>query len=279
MKKTIKIFMALAMVTILFTSCDDDDDTNIPDGQGKVKVTLTDAPFPFEFVTHANVGVAKVELKTNGGEYVVVYEGSASYNMIGLTNGVTAEVGTTNIEAGSYVEARVTLKSASVNLSNGIVYNLDSDAKANSYTVSIEPALIVEEGVSSEVLFDLDVNESFRFNGSGTGIGLFEWITSVDWIKGCNFDPHFRVCDRDQTGEITGMVKASDVENAQVYVTVGGERIYTHAKANGSFTFIGVNPGTYTVYAKTKHGDSARSGEVTVTAGGTVNCTVEVEAN
>ena len=278
MKNTIKIFMVLTMVIALFTSCNDDD-SNIPDGQGKVKVTLTDAPFPFEFVTHAKIGVAKVELKTNGGAYVVVYEGSASYDMLGLTNGATAEVGATNIDAGTYVQARVTLKSASVNLSNGVAYNLDSDAKANSYTVSIEPALVVKEGVSSEVLFDLDVNESFRFNGSGTGMGLFEWITSVDWIKGCHFNPHFRVCDRNQTGEITGIVKASDVENAQVYVTVGGERIYTHAKANGSFTFIGVNPGAYTVHVKTKNGKTAHSGEVTVTTGGTASCTIKVGTN
>jgi len=279
MKKMIKNFMVLTVVIALFASCNKDDDT-IPDGQGKVKVALTDAPFPFEFVTHANIGVAKVELKTSSGDYIVVYEGSTSYNMVGLTNGVTAEVGTKTIEAGTYGQARVTLNSASVQLSNGTEYDLASEATANTYTVSVEPALVVEEGSSSEILFDLDVNESFRFHGSGTGIGgFFDWITSVDWIKGCNFNPHFRVCDRNQTGEITGTVTASDVENTQVYVTIGGERVYTHAKANGTFTFIGVHPGTYTVYVKTKHGGTAHSGEVTVTAGSTATCSVEVSAN
>jgi len=274
MKKMIKSFMIMALAIVVFTSCDDDDNT-IPDGQGKVKVTITDAPFPFEFVTNANVGVAKVELKTSSGDYVVVYDGSTSYNMVELTNGVTAEVGTTNIETGTYGQARVTLNSASVNLSNGTEYNLDSEATANTYTVSVEPALVVEEDASSEVLFDLDINKSFSFHGSGAGI-MLNWITSVDWIKGCNFNPHFKVCDRDQTGEISGTVNADGAENAQVYVSINGKEVYTHAKADGSFKFIGVNPGTYTVHVKTKNGGVAHANDVTVTAGSTATCTVKV---
>ena len=277
MKNLMKKIMVLALALVVFTSCDDDNDT-IPDGQGKVKVTLTDAPFPFEFVTKANVGVAKVELKTSNGDYVVVYDGSVSYNMVELTNGVTAEVGTTNIETGTYGQARVTLNSASVNLSNGTEYNLDSEATANTYTVSIEPELVVEQDAFSEVLFDLDINESFSFYGSGAG-NLFDWITSVDWIEGCNFNPHFRVCDRNQTGEISGTVNADDAENAQVYVSINGKEVYTHAKADGSFTFIGVNPGTYTVHVKTKHGGSANASDITVTAGSTTTCTVTVTSN
>ncbi len=277
MKNTLKKFIVLTLLIAAVISCKDDNE-GIPEGQGEVKVKLTDGPFPFNFVTEANIGIAKIELKTATGEYITVFQGSADYNMVGLTNGATAEVEATNIEAGTYVEARVTLDAASVHLSDGNTFNMNTEASASAYTVTIDPALVVEEGENSEILFDLDINDSFQFGMMG-GIPFTDWIPSAGIIGACQFDAQFRVCDLDQTGEITGTVteEGVTVENASVYINVDGDTIHTHTGENGSFAFIGVDNGTYTVYASTESGGSAQVGEVTVSNNGTATCSVLID--
>jgi len=276
MKKMIQKMIVPLFAILVLVSCSKDD-TTIPSGEGKVTVTLTDAPFPFGFVSEANIGVAKVEVKTAGGEYVTLFEGSASYNMVSLTNGVTAEVETTNIEAGTYVKARVTLDGASVELANGMKFDLNSIAAGTTTTIAIEPALVVEEGAASEVLFDFDIDNSFNFIQSGGG-HFSNWISTISSIKNCDFDANFRVCDLDRTGKITGTVTVdgNTEENAQVYVTVNGHKIYTHTKADGTFAFIGIAPGTYTVYVNTEDSKTAQVGSIVVTEKGTVTCSVTI---
>jgi len=275
MKNMIKKFIILSLLIATIISCKDDTD-GIPDGQGEVKVKLTDGPFPFNFVSEANIGVAKIELKTTDGIYVTVFQGSADYNMVGLTNGATAEVEVANIESGTYVEARVTLDAASVHLSNGNEFSMNAEASANAYTVAIDPALVVEEGETSEILFDLDINDSFQFNSVFGGVPFSDWVPSIDFIGSCGFDADFRVCDLDQTGGITGSITEDGVavENAEVFISIDGENIYTHTEADGSFAFIGVENGTYTVYATTSTGDSTQVAEIVVSNAGTASCSL-----
>ena len=265
MKNKIKNFIVLVFFVTAIISCNKDEEAGIPDGQGSVKTSIADGPFPFSFVTEANVEVTKIEVKTATGQYVMLYEGSASYNMVNLTNGVTAEVETTNIEAGTYTNARITIGSASVSYQDGGGHS--ASVSGNIATVNIEPALIVEEGDNSEILFDVNLSESFTFGGLIGGM-LPEWIPSSTLIGSCSFNPHIRVCDYDRTGRIEGSltVNGSNYENAHVYIEVDGETISTHTTGNGSFTFIGVQAGTYTVHVTTVDNDEA---ELEVTVSGT----------
>ena len=271
MKTLIKKIAILALVTGIFISCNNDETTTT---QGNVKVSITDAPFPFAFATEANVSVAKVELKDAKGNYITVFEGNGNYNMVGLTNGTTAQVNATSIEAGTYNKARVTLSGASTHLSNGTVYDLTADA-SGSYIIAIAPALVVEQGGQSEILFDLDISNSFQFKGFG-GIQLPVWISSIASVHGCRFNADFRAVDLDQTGTISGTVNneitAEHVANAHVTVTVAGEEISAQTDASGNFTFIGVREGTYTVSAQTADGLNGASGTITVAANGTASC-------
>ncbi|MCD6543144.1 MAG: DUF4382 domain-containing protein [Flavobacteriaceae bacterium] len=271
MKNLFKGLIITMLIAGGFISCNDDDD--IPSGQGTVTVKLTDDPFPFDFVTEANIGVAKVELKNAIGEYIVVFEGSSSFNMVGLTNGSTKNIVTTNIKKGTYSEARVTLNAASVKLSNGTSFNMNADAQ-KSYTVRINPALEVEEGDASDVLFDLDINDSFEFNG----IWMGDWIPSITNIIGCSFDADFRACDLDRTGKIKGSVTVSGValENAYVYIKVNNQEIATQTEANGSFAFIGITEGSYTVYVETEANGSTSVANIQVSGTGTASCTLEL---
>jgi len=276
MKTIFKKFILLSLLVLVIISCEKDNDT-IPDGQGEVKTSITDGPFPFSFVTSANIGVTKVEVKTATGEYVTLFEGSASYNMVDLTNGATAEVETSNIEAGTYTQARVTVASASIMFESGEGFDSSElgGGASGTYTIEIEPALIVEEGESSEILFDLDLGESFTFFGIG-GISLPEWVLSSGMIWRCDFNPHFRVCDRDRTGSISGIVtdEGVSVENANVHIIVDGEIVSTHTESNGTYTFIGVEEGTYIVYVSTADGASVSVEGISVSGTGNASCNI-----
>ncbi len=275
MKEMFKKFMMLFLVMAIFISCSDDNDINT-DGQGQVKVQLTDGPFPFNFVTQANVEIAKIQLQDSNGALVTVFEGSAAYNMIGLANGVSTDIATANIPVGTYVEARVTLSDASIKLSNNTVFDLNVSTSIQ-YVFDINPGLVVEDAISSDLLFDLDINDSFQFFGMG-GVQFPSWINSMDLIQGCNFNPDFRVCDRDLTGEISGTVtvNGNTEANVQVYIYVDGHRISTHTEADGSFTFVGIPNGTYTVHANTSTNANVSVANVSVANFGTATCTVTI---
>ncbi len=276
MKKLMKKMMILAVLTGLLVSCN--NDSTEESNQGNVTVKLTDDPFPFDFATEANVTIAKIELKNENGTYVTVFEGNGNYNMVGLTNGVTAQVNATSLEAGTYNEARITLNGASVQLTDGTNYNLDASAN-DTRTITIEPALVIEAGGSSDVLFDLDINDSFQFTGMG-GIQLPAWFSNMALIAGCEFNADFTAVDLDQTGTISGTITDSNgavVANALVEVNVNGNTVSTQTDANGSFTFIGIQEGTYTVTAETAGSLSGNSSGLTVNTSATATCNITIQ--
>ncbi len=270
MKKVFKKILFVALFMVAFTSCEDD---NIESGHGTLTVKLTDDPFPFNYVTEANIGVAKIELKNAAGEYVIVFEGNSNFNMVGLTNGVTKNVVNANIKEGTYSNARITLNAASAKLSNGTSFDMNAEAQ-ESYTISINPVLEIKEGSDSEILFDLDISDSFEFTGTWIG----NWVPNVASIIGCHFNAHFRACDLNKTGKIEGHVTVSGnaLENAYVYTLVNGEEISTQTEANGSFTFIGVVDGSYTVSVKTETNGTKSVSNVKVNGTETATCSLDL---
>ena len=266
----------LVLITLLiavFYSCKKDETTE--ETKGNVTVKLTDAPFPFAFVSEANIGIAKIELKNADGDYIVLFESntSTSYNLLDFTNGATASVATTAIATGIYSHAKVTLAEASILMNGNIsdsgsgdtTFNFNSEANT-SYEIAIDPQLEVEEGNESNILFDVDVNKTFTFTTSS--ILIDDWFSVITEIVGCNFDPSIKVCDLDKTGEITGTItlNGEHLENAHVTLIDKGETIAAHTKADGTFTFIGVKAGLYDIEVAIKE---QRTQRMDVTVSGT----------
>jgi hypothetical protein len=272
MKKVIKLFILTLFLGVFFVACNSEDNS-VNDNKGTVYVKITDAPFPINFVSQANVGIAKVELKNQNNEYVTVFEGDVSYNMVNLTNGVTENITINEVETGTYVEARVTLNDASIHLSNGTIYNLTSDAQG-SYNVTINPPLVVEDNEDSSVLLDLDLNNSFDFSTN-----TIDWITDIINITGCEFNAVFRACDLDQTGKIDGIVKKPDntiITGALVSIDIDGNTVSTLTDSDGEFTFIGIKEGNYTIHVETQNEEEVDITGVHVTIDNTtsVNATL-----
>lgn len=270
MKTIVNKLLIFVLITSFMVSCNKDDEGT----HGTVKTVITDDPFPFDFVAQANVSVSKIELKNENGEYVTVFEGNADYNMVGLTNGVTADINTTSVPNGTYNEARITLSDASVQLANNDHFDMNAQASGTS-SVEIEPALVVDSSQDSELLLDLDINDSFHFTGMG-GVQLPSWIASMASIQGCNFDADFTAVDLNQTGTITGTVQndAGAIQaNALVTVEVNGNTMSTQTDTNGNFTFIGVANDTYVVEAEASN-NTEGDAFATVSGNGTATCNI-----
>jgi hypothetical protein len=278
MKNSMKMLFILMVLAGIFTSCTDNKEDS--DNAGDVTVKLTDAAFPYDFVSKANVGITKIEFKNSDGVYVAVFETNTaagnSYNLLEFTNGNTATVQNNVLPVGTYSHSRVTFSNASVNMTGSItgsgensIFNFNNLSQ-KTYEVACFPVLDIEETGNSDVLIDIDVNKSFQFQNSGF---FGNWINQVTDITGCTFNPVFRVCDLDKTGKIVGTVTYEGVksENAFVTVTIGNNEIATHTEANGTYAFIGIPEGSYTLKVELENGKVSTK-SVTVGGTNTANC-------
>jgi len=275
-KTSIQFLSMLLIFAGLITSCSDDDDTDISTSEGSVAVELTDDPFPMAQVSAANIGVAKIELKDSEGNYVTVFEGNSEVNMVNYTNGATAEVTVNAVPEGSYVEAKITLSSASVDLSDGTHFDA-SVSTSQSYSVQISPTLEVSAEQNESLLLDLDLSDSFEFQFSVVGDLLSE-ITGLS-----SFEPDFRAVCLSKTGSVEGTVTDTNGEVvAYAYVEVeydyngdgDPESVSTIADENGHYAFIGLPEGSYEVKAESENGEGTAEVSVDVQQTSSVNVTV-----
>ncbi len=278
MKKNVKLIFKTLLVVLIFasvvTSCKKDDEPAT-----QVAVKMTDDPFPMPFVVEANIGILKVDLKNENGDYVTVFDGNTSVNLVNYTNGETAEVAVNDVPAGRYTEVRITMGDVSVKLTNDSIYNYSAVAH-HSYTQAIHPAVVVNDGQTVDLLIDMDLSGSFRFGGA------FGWISDVMDITGINqFSPKFRAVNLFETGSIRGRVldaNGNGVAYAEVKVRYDydndgqPEEVTTIAKADGSYKIIGLPQGSYAVEVEAENnldGEVANV-QVTVAAETDVNVTV-----
>ncbi|MCW5515283.1 DUF4382 domain-containing protein [Muriicola sp. Z0-33] len=252
--KSLMLFLLAAMVMI---SCSNENDG--PE-MGKLIVQLTDAPFPTDDVAEANVTIFKVEVRYKGdkseGEmpeeegakseengFIIVSEEEKEVNLLELTNGVTETLVNTEVPAGSYDLIRVYVKGVNVVLKEGTEYNLKvPSGDATGIKIFIKPELVVDGGLTSDLLLDFDVSRSFVPKGS------------ADAITGFNFKPIIKASNMTIAGTLTGLVTetiedvVTAVEGAQVTVYNGEEVITsTFTDAEGGYAIMGLDAGTYSI--------------------------------
>jgi uncharacterized protein (DUF2141 family) len=250
MRKNVKLTLKVLALLILFgglmTGCKKDQD------ESQVAVKVTDAPFPMPFVSEANIGITKIELRNTNGDYVTVFNGNTSVNLVNYTNGATAEVAVQTVPAGTYNQVKITMGDVSVKLTDNRTFDITATAN-HSFTQNINPELEVANDTKSDLLIDIDLSESFEFTG------ITGWVRNVLDITGIDhFEPDFRAVNLSQTGNISGQVvdaNGNPVANAMVYVSYNynndgqDEDVSTIAKADGTFKIIGLPQGNYNVEA------------------------------
>jgi hypothetical protein len=154
------------------------------DGLGQVRVLLTDDPASFQAVY---VTIDTIQVKKRDGndsdsnesnKWMTVAEPYKTYDLLTLQNGVTAELGETNISVGTYSELRLNLGEQEDNgtnllggshpYANYIVFIGDdvAELKVPSSTLKQKYDFNVDETGIIEMTIDFDANRSIHMSGN-----------------------------------------------------------------------------------------------------------------
>lgn len=256
------IIYALSFILFAFIGCSDDAENGNTDTMGRLTVQLTDAPFPFDMVAEANVTIFKIDARLKDGEddneemedesgssFVTLMEEEISVNLLDLTNGTTETMADLDVPVGTYDLIRVYVKGVNVVLTDERTFDLKvPSGEQTGIKIFIDPALTVAGGLSSDLLLDFDVSRSFVAKGN---------VNSVDGITGFNFKPVIKVSNLSTAGTLSGVVTTMDgessiaVEDAQISVLDTDEEPVISGATNvdGNYAIMGLNAGTYKVFA------------------------------
>jgi hypothetical protein len=253
MKNLVKASMMLLAVFLLVTNACNKIDDSEKSGKGRLVIKLTDAPFPVNMVDQTLVTIDKIEIRskvsveTAEGEtenetlYTVLFEGEKVINLLDLQNGVTEELLSLDIDAGSYDLIRLHVTSSEVILKDGTSFDLTiPSGNSSGIKIKISPELNIESGVESEVLLDFDVSKSFVVQGN---------MNTPAGIKGFLFKPVIRAMHQNISGVIEGTVfenETTPVAEAHVQIIVA-DTVFSSAitDATGSYALIGLPAGNY----------------------------------
>ncbi|MDF1574644.1 MAG: DUF4382 domain-containing protein [Bacteroidales bacterium] len=274
MKKRKLLPGIIAILGILFfAGCQDMENDGISDQNGKLVIKLTDAPFPIDMVEAATVDIVKVEIRklSEGTEleypFITLFENdTASFNLLELRNGVTADLLEIEIEPGNYDLIRLYVDQAGIVVTGGQEYSLKVPSGAQTgIKIFMEPALQVAGGLSTDVLLDFNVDSSFILKGN---------TQSPAGIKGFNFKPVIRAVNNTTAGTVAGVVINSDtaIHNASVWIEQEEVITTAYSDEEGYYAIPGLPAGLYTLSATFEGFDTVRVEGLEITAG---NLTVQ----
>jgi RNase P/RNase MRP subunit p29 len=257
--KTLKIkdmkrrFFQLSMILLVsalfgLTACQENSD-NVEASKGRLVVKLTDAPFPIDLIDQALVTIDKIEIRkacdslSNEEQeglspFIVLSQETQQFNLLDLRNGITADLLSMTIDTGKYDLIRLHVTETQMILKDGTTFKLK--VPGNGIKIKINPELVVEGGITSEVLMDFDVSKSFAIQGN---------IKAKHGIKGFTFRPVLRaVCEQKSSGISGKVVDTTGAPLAEASVELlQGDSVVTSSLTNeaGEYTMIGIPVGTY----------------------------------
>jgi hypothetical protein len=207
MKRVLPV-LTLALVA-LTTGCFHEDDsanlTGLPKEESAkteatLRVHLTDAPYPYSSLSSADIAVDAVEVRMNGGYRTLPVDAApVSMNLLSLQNGVTEMLVDTVVPAGNIDEIRLIISSASVTLSDGRVFDLQiPGGESSGLKISVSPSVQVSGGLTTELLLDFDVSQSFEPVPASA--------KKAEDINSFKFHPVLRAANLSQSGTVAGHV-------------------------------------------------------------------------
>ena len=270
-----KIFFSFLMAfALLIMSCSDGEGSGNAEDTGTLSVQLTDAPFPYELMAEANVTVYKVDARLvdsddmdddssddstddnssddsndDSSPFITLMEEEIDVNLLELTNGLTQELAEINVPAGSYDLIRVYVKGVNVVLTDGTVYELQvPSGDASGIKVFVDPAITVVGGLSSDLLLDFDVSQSFVAKGN---------INTLAGVNGFNFKPVIKASNLSTAGTLSGNISTVAeetpvaLEGAQISIFAADTLNTTSfSDVDGNYAILGLEAGMYEVVAE-----------------------------
>lgn len=270
--KMIKKTVLILMTFVLGWGCSDTNNETT----GQLSLKLTDAPFPTDLVAEANVTISKIEVRKSGedeeSKFIVLSEDTVQFNLLDLTNGVTASLVDLDIEVGYYDLVRLYVSKANVVLAGGIItYELTIPSGAQTgIKVFIDPSIEVAGGLTTELLLDFDVSRSFVVQGNpDTPAG----------VNGFIFKPTIKAANLSTSGSLYGTVSDTigTAEGAIISVYAADTlNTSTLSDETGSYTIMGLAAGTYDVMTSYGEYTTVTNEEVVITAGNETNLDIQL---
>ena len=265
MKQRVLIFAGLFGIFLLsFIGCQEVSN----DQTGRIIVKITDAPFPIDFIEDASVTITKVEMRLEemsgemneengeGGEegeegdgkerpFITLFEGSETFNLLELRNGVMATFLDLEIPVGNYNLIRIYVENASIAVKGYDTYSVKVPSGSQTgVKVFMKPSLKVAGGLTAEVVLDFSLEKSFVLKGN---------MNTPAGIKGFNFKPVIRAVNNTIAGSVEGVVSdTAGVLLPGVLVSIGQDAVLSSATTDGDgfYAMPGILPGMYTISAE-----------------------------
>lgn len=239
---------------------------NSGDGDGRVVIKITDDPFDISNIESATVTITKVEIKkrgdgiSDGNPFMTLSEDTVTIDLIDLRNGVTETLLDLDIPAGEYDMIRLYVDNAGLKLKeNDAPYGVKVPSGSQTgIKIHIYPYLVVSDGLTAELLLDIDLSRSFVLRGN------------MHNNNGFIFKPVIRAANMTTAGRIEGMVKdTSDVKVKEATVWIEQDTVVATAYADtlGYYAIIGIPAGTYSISATKEGYDTVRFDGVNIVAG------------
>ncbi len=264
MKKLIFSVFAIAL-TAFFTACNKTSDNS---GNGQLVIKVTDAPFPIDMVESAMITITKVEIRkagdgiSDGNPFMVLLEDTVTFDLLDLRNGVTDELLDMEIPAGSYNLLRLYVEEATLKIKDGDTYKVKvPSGQQTGIKIFVSPGLNVIGGLTTELLLDFDLSNSFVVRGN---------FDSPHGINGFIFKPVIRAVNNTTAGRIIGMVTDTSkvkLGNAQVWVKQDTIIAKSFTDTLGHYALIGLPAGKYSIFATKENYDTVGYSDVNVVAG------------
>jgi len=168
-----------------------------------------------------------------------------------LRNGITADLVEIEVPVGDYNLVRLYVDSAGIKFKDQTDYNLKvPSGEQTGIKIFIKPSITVVGGLTTELILDFDVRQSFVVQGNPyTPAG----------IKGFIFKPVIRAANESTTGNITGIIIdntdntfPNPLKEAQVWIETDKINYSTTSEDNGSYKLSLIPEGTYTLNASKK---------------------------
>lgn len=264
MKKTVSILLTAAF--LLGMGACNEISNNSGDGDGRVVIKITDDPFDISYIESATVTITRVEIKktgdgiSDGNPFVTLSDDTITIDLIDLRNGVTETLLDLDIPAGEYDMIRLYVDEAGLKLKdNDDPYSVKVPSGSQTgIKIHIYPYLEVSEGLTAELLLDIDLSRSFVMRGN------------MQHNNGFIFKPVIRAANMTTAGRIAGMVKdTSDVKVNEATVWLEQDTVVATAFADtlGYYAIIGIPAGTYSISATKTGYDTVRFDDVKIIAG------------
>lgn len=225
----------------VFSGCEDSES-----GNARLVVRLTDAPADYQEV-NIDIQEVVVNLNEDGDEsgWTSLETNGGVYNLLDLTNGITAVLADEEIPAGRISQIRLVLGDDNTLKMNDQVYPLTTPSAQQS-GLKLQLHTTLEEGITYEVLLDFDAARSVVEAGN-SGMKILK--------------PVIRAMADPLDGAITGTILPLEATPA-VYA-IQGEDTITSAFTDDSGVFLlqGLEAGLYKVGVDPSGGFSQESVE------------------